>query len=149
MSAALHLCGPEDRERLLPLVAAALSEAGQQPGDNDLRAVLEPLLAGAVPGAVWLIGPRRAPIGHIAVSFGYGLSAGGSEARIDQFHIRPALRRRGIGSEVLAALLPALAAQGLKALQVATGHDSPAQRLFARAGFRTCAADRLMLRILP
>jgi len=135
VSAALHLCGPEDLELLLPLVAAALDEQGIPPDSETLRGALEALLGGLPHGAAWLIGPRRAPVGHVLVSFGWSPAAGGITASLQQFRIRPALRRRGIGTEVLGALATALAGHGVRALEARLPADSPAQGLLARAGF--------------
>jgi GNAT superfamily N-acetyltransferase len=134
VSAALHLCAPEDMDRLLPMVAACLAEAGHGADPHALREALAPLLEGQPHGMAYLIGPHRAPVGHIIISFGYSVAAGGITATVDQFYIRPNVRGRGMGGEVLATLLPALAEHGVKSLEVRLPPDSRARGVFERAG---------------
>ncbi len=148
MSAALHLCAPEDMDRLLPLAAACLAEAGRSADPQALREALAPLLEGLPHGVAYLIGPHRAPVGHIVISFGYSLEAGGITATIDQFHIRPNVRGRGMGGEVLAALVPALADHGVKSLEVRLPPGSRARGVFARAGLAPHEGYQTMSRLL-
>jgi GNAT superfamily N-acetyltransferase len=145
---ALTLARAGDLDRLLPMVAARAAEAGRDTGDAAAtRAALLPLLEGAPHGAVYLVGPPRAPIGYVVLSFGWSLAAGGLTARIDEMHIRRAVRGRGIGAEVLASLPRALGAAGLRALEVETGReDARARALFARQRFAP-REDRVTLRL--
>ncbi len=145
MSAALSLAGPQDLDRLLPLVATYHEFEGIAQTDEDRRSALMPLLEGSPHGAVWLIGPRRAPVGYIAVSFGWSIELGGMDGFLDEFFIRKSVRGRGMGSEALAALQPELARAGLVALslEVAPGNDRAA-RLYERRGFRLRDGFHLM-----
>ena len=152
MSAALHLAGPEALERLLPLVAGFHAEHGIAQDDATRRAALEPLLEGSPLGAVYLVGPERAPIGYVVVTFGWSVEFGGLEGFVDEFYIRPAVRGRGMGTGALMSLMRALAGHGLKALhlEAKAGRDK-VHRLYARMGFRiredyvlmTARVDRL------
>ncbi|MFV2038270.1 MAG: GNAT family N-acetyltransferase, partial [Paracoccaceae bacterium] len=135
MSAALHLCTGEDLDQLAPLVAAFHEYAGIRRSEAERAAALLPLLSGTPHGIVYLVGPRRAPVGYIVISFGYSVAIGGIDGFIDEFFIRPSVRGRGIGSEVLAALLPALGEHGVKALHLEVSPDNSARRLYRRAGF--------------
>ncbi|WP_425053681.1 N-acetyltransferase family protein [Psychromarinibacter sp. S121] len=137
MSAKLHLAGEDDLDRLLPLVAAYHAFEGIEQDDATRRAALAPLLAGSPLGAVWLIGLRRAPVGYIALSFGWSIEFGGMDGIIDEFFIRENVRGRGMGTEVLMALMPQLAHAGLKALHLeANPANEPALRLYQRRGFK-------------
>ena len=51
------------------MVAAFHAEAGIAQDDAGRRAALAPLLEGSPYGAVYLIGPARAPVGYLAVCF--------------------------------------------------------------------------------
>jgi len=137
VSATLHLARSEDLPKLAPLVAAARAEAGWKPReDGAAEAALAPLLAGSPHGAAYLIGMRRAPLGFITLSFGWSVMYGGVLATVEAFYIRETLRRRGIGTEALAALHQALRGH-VAALRVEPGAgDEGAQRLCLRAGFR-------------
>lgn len=145
MSARLHLADADDMDRLLPLVAAYHDFAGIRLDHEARAAALRPLLEGSERGAIWLIGPRRAPVGYIALAFGWSIGLGGMDGRVDEFYIRESVRGRGMGTEVLVALLPQLAAAGLKALhlELDEGNDS-ARRVYAARGFRMDESRRVM-----
>jgi ribosomal protein S18 acetylase RimI-like enzyme len=136
VSAALHLAGPDDLDRLDALVAAFHAEAGIALPDAARRAGLAPLLDGIPHGAAYLIGPARAPIGYVVVTFGWSVEYGGLDGIIDEIYVRPPVRGRGIAGEVLLSLPRALAAAGVKALHLEVDrNDAAAQRLYQRAGF--------------
>jgi len=147
VSAALHLCDTQDAETLLPLIAAYQDHERLKRTPEQRRAALMPLLQGTPHGVVYLIGPRNAPLGYIVISFGYSLEFGGIDGFIGEFFIRSNVRGRGVGSEVLASLLPALAEHGVKALHLEVGQDSRAERLYARAGFKLRDGYHLMTRV--
>ncbi len=137
MSARLHLAEAADLDRILPLVAAYHAFEGIEQSDDARRDAVLPLLQGSPHGAIWLIGPRRAPVGYIAICFGWSIEMGGMDGFIDEFFIREKLRGRGMGGEVLNALMPQLAAAGLRALHLEVAHDNAgAQKLYGKRGFR-------------
>ncbi len=144
---ALHLAKPEDLERLLSLAAACHAELGIVRDDDTRRAGLAPLLDGLPHGAVYLVGPARAPLGYVTLSFGWSLAAAGMEARLDEIYIRPAVRRRGIATEVLATLPRALGEAGVQALSLRLNGSSPTAALFERARFQDSDA-RVMIKTL-
>ncbi len=148
MSAALHLAGPDDLDRLEPMIAAYHAFEGIETTEEFRRSALAPLLDGTPHGVAYLVGIRRAPVGYIVISFGYSVELGGIDGFIDEFFIRPNVRGRGIGTEVLTSLLPALGEHGVKALhlEVAPGNET-AKRLYARAGFRLRDGYCLMTRL--
>lgn len=145
----LHLAAPDDLTRLLPLVAAFHTEMGIERDDTVREAALAPLLAGSPHGAVWLIGPRKAPVGYIALSFGWSLEFGGLDAMVDELYIRPAVRQRGMGSEALNALAKGLKESGVRALHLEVSHDDDAtRRFYRRARFHERDGFMLMSRAL-
>ncbi|MHC0053089.1 GNAT family N-acetyltransferase [Actibacterium sp. D379-3] len=145
----LTLAGPDDIDRLLPLVAAYHAFEGIARTDEQRRAVLDLLYAEDIQAAIWLIGPQRAPVGYIAVAFGFSIELGGREAFIDEFFIREAVRGRGMGSQVLQILLPMLRQMGIRAVHMEVSHDNAdAARLYQRAGFRARSKYHLMTREL-
>ncbi|MFW8592781.1 GNAT family N-acetyltransferase [Cribrihabitans neustonicus] len=136
MSASLHLARPEHLDKVLALVAAFHTETGIASSDEDRRAGVEPLLNGHPYGAIYLIGPTRAPIGYIAVTFGWSVAFGGLDGFIDELFIRPAVRGRGIATEVLTTLPKSLAGAGVRALHAeADNRNESVQRLYARTRF--------------
>ena len=149
MTTALHLARPEHLEALLPLVAAFHGEQAIEQTEESRRTAITPLLEGSPLGAVYLIGPQRAPIGYIIVTFGWSVEFGGMDAFIDELFIRPAVRGRGIATEVLSALPLALGQAGVRAIHLEVDQDNAvAQRLYARSGFRPRPRYMLMTRNL-
>ncbi|MDD9921415.1 MAG: GNAT family N-acetyltransferase [Boseongicola sp.] len=136
MSQLLHLAGPDGLERLLPMVAAYHEFEGIETTEDHRREAIAPLLDGSPHGAIWFVGPKMAPVGYIAVSFGWSIELGGMDGFIDEFWIREKVRGRGMGTEVLAALLATLKDAGVQALhlEVAKSNED-AQRIYSRAGF--------------
>lgn len=143
----LHLANTGDLEKLRPLVAAFHAHMGIEQSEEAREAALMPLLEGLPLGAAYLIGPRKAPVGYILISFGYSVELGGINASVDEFYIREKVRSRGMGSEVLMTLLPALREHGVKALHLEVSRaDERAQRLYKRAGFEPRNGYMLMTR---
>ncbi len=145
----LHLAQAEDFDRLIALAHAHHEELGQDSTPEALAAALEPLLTGVPHGAAWLIGPRRAPVGYVAVSFGWCIAHGGLEARVDELFIRPAVRGRGMAREALLALGKALRDGGVAVLHLKRLHDDPrGTRIGRAAGFTQTPGHDWMTRIL-
>lgn len=137
MSAALHLAKPEHLSALLPLVAAFHAEEGIERTDAAREAAIAPLLEGIPYGAVYIIGPTRAPVGYIVVTFSWSVEFGGMDSFVDEIYIRPAVRGRGIATEVLTELPKTLAEAGIKAIHLEVDRENEqAQRLYARARFK-------------
>lgn len=144
-AAPLHLAGPEDLDRLLPMVAACHGELGLDTSEGERLAALSPLLAGSPLGAAYLIGPRRAPVGYLALSFGWSLAHGGVDCALRDIWVRPPVRRRGLATEALSALLPALAEGGVCAISLETAASAPESRFYQRLGFRARPGQVLMV----
>ena len=144
MSASLHLARPEDLEKLLTLVAGFHAEEGIESTDAQRRGALQPLLDGIPYGAIYLVGPVRAPIGYLIVTFTWSVEFGGLDGMIDELFIRPAVRGRGIATEVLFALPRTLAEAGVRALHIEVDRDNEAAtKLYRRARFEP--RDRYVL----
>ena len=137
MSAALTLAGPDHLDRLLPLVAAFHTEAGITLSDEARREGVAPLLDGIPYGCAYLMGPPRAPIGYVVITFGWSVEFGGLDAIIDELYVRPGVRGRGVASEALSALPRALAGGGLRAIHMEVDRANEAAiKLYRRAGFQ-------------
>ena len=144
MSAALRLARPEDLDRLMTLVSAFHAEEGITQDADQRRDALLPLLEGIPHGCIYLIGPGRAPLGYIILTFGWSVEFGGMDGFVDEIYIRPAVRGRGIATEVLLDLPKALAEAGLTALHLEVDRmNERAQKMYLRTGFK--ARDRYML----
>lgn len=147
MSVSLILARPKDIDRLARMVADYHAFENIDQSDDEIRAALAPLLEDSPHGAAYLAGPPNSPIGYIILSFGYSVELGGIDGFVDELYIRPAVRGRGIGGEILQQILPAMAAHGVKALHLEVAHDNTrAQSLYQRHGFRPREKYHLMTR---
>ncbi len=149
MSAALHLAGPDDAERLNNLAAAFHAEMGMDLSDDHRAKAVAEVCSGIPHAVAYLIGPRNAPLGYIILSMGFSLESGGLDCMIDEFFIRAKLRGRGIGSEALIAVAKMLSANGVKSIYLeVVANDEATQRLYAKLGFKLRAHNHLMARAL-
>ena len=149
MTTAIHLCGPEDLERLLPLVEKFHQEYGLDYSDDHRIAALSPILAGSPLAVAYLFGPKNAPVGYLIMSFGWSIELGGMDGFLDEIWIKPNVRKRGIGTEALNAVIRALSDVGLKAVHLEVDReDADVQRLYARSGFKMRERYALMTRQL-
>lgn len=136
MTTAISLANMADLDRVVGLMERFHEERGLPFDDAHRRRAAEPLLEGSPLGAIWLIGPTRAPLGYVLVGFGWSVNRAGMEGWVNEVYIRPSVRRRGIGTEVLHAVAVALAQSSLRALHVRVDReDAAAQRFCARVGF--------------
>ena len=140
----LTLAKPADIDRLLRLVADFHLEEGVEQDEATRRAAIEPLLDGSPHGAIYLIGPSRAPIRYVAICFGWSIEFGGMDGFVDEIYIRPGVRGRGIGSEVLSSLPRALARAGLRALHLEVDRENAGTREFYQK-LRFSPRERYML----
>lgn len=138
MSAALTLGKPEHLDKILPLCAAFHTSEGISSTEEDRIAALSPLLDGSPYGAIYVIGPVRAPIGYIVICFGWSVEFGGLDAIVDELFVRPSVRGRGIATEALVSLPNALSSFGLRAIHLEVDRENEAAlKLYRRAGFET------------
>lgn len=136
MSASLTLAGPDHLDKLLALVEAFHTEADMPSTDESRRAGLAPLLDGIPYGCAYLIGPPRAPIGYMVITFTWSVEYGGLDGNIDELFIRRGVRGRGIASEALVALPKALSGGGLRTIHLEVDRtNTSALKLYRRAGF--------------
>jgi len=136
MTAALHLATEADLDRIVPMIAAFHADQKIDRSDDQRHAAIVPLLQGCPHGVAYLIGPVRSPVGYIVISFGWSIAFGGMDGFVDELYIRPAVRGRGMASEVLQTLPKALATAGLRALHLEVSRfNDDARRLYARAHF--------------
>ena len=145
----LHLATSEDLDRLLPLVAALHAEMHFGTDAEHQNAAVLPLLEGSPHGAIWLIGPRRAPVGYIAVTFGWSIEYGGLDAIVDELYVRPAVRRRGMGFDALDGIAKAMRDAGVKALHLeADRGDERLVGFYRRARFQPRDGYMYLSRVL-
>lgn len=143
----LRAATPDDLGRLWAMIEDSLP-ARPASGEAEKSALTE-LLSNPALGQLFLVGPSQAPVGFLALSFGYSIARGGRTASIDQIFIRERVRGRGLGGQILSALPAALAAEGIRHISLEVGSDdASAQRFFAKAGFSADGGRKMMHRAL-
>ena len=137
MTTAITLAGPEALETVLGLMERRQIESGHADWSDADRAfhtrATQPLCAGGPEGAVWLIGPARAPLGYAIVTFGWGLDIGGRVGWLDDLFIRPSVRRRGIGREVANAIAVSLRQAQVNVIRVRLPRGEASAQEFCHA----------------
>lgn len=142
---AINLAGPDDDTRVLSLMARYHEERGLPYDDTHRAAVAAPLLDTNPLGAIWLVGPARAPLGYILVTFGWSVVMGGMVGTVAEVFIRPSVRKRGIGTEVMHTVAVSLGKAGVRALHVQLPqNDDASARFCARVGFALDSPMMLM-----
>lgn len=145
----LTLAKPDHFEAVKKLIADFHTEEGIEMSDADRASAIMPLLEGSPHGAIYLAGPARAPVGYLALSFAWSIHAGGLEALVDEIYIRPGVRGRGIGTEILHGLPAQLASMGLKALHLDVHRENTrARKLYEKLGYEAEEDYTLMSRNL-
>lgn len=139
MSTAINLATAADLDQVVGLMQRYHQEAGLPFDDSHRTAVAAPLLAGNPLGAIWLIGPVRAPLGYVMISFGWSMAHGGMVGWLDEVFIRASVRDRGIGTEVMHAVVVNLRKAGLRAMHVQLPANALAAGFCKRAGFAPVA----------
>ncbi len=149
MAATLTLAKPDDAERLLPMIEAFHAEENLPTSAEHRSNALQPLLEGTALGEVYLIGPKVAPIGYIVITHGYSIEFGGPDAFIDEFYLRPGVRGRGVGGEIMQSISEHLTKLGTRALHLEVSEDNTyAQNVYAQRGFSQRSKYKLMTREL-
>ncbi len=149
MSAQLTLAVSEDYPRLAPLMEALDAEVGVAHDARAREAAIMPLLEGSPLGAVYIIGPTRAPIGFLVMTLTWSLDYGGIMASVREIYVRPGVRGRGIAPEAMTALVAPLRAGGVRALGIEVAPDNDkGQSVYARALFQPRPSISMMVRKL-
>lgn len=100
------------------------------------RAALGGLLYDHTLGRVWIITRDDAPIGYLALTFGYSLEYGGRDATLDELYIVAEQRAQGAGTAALAFVAERCRELGIHAVQLAVDHgNTVAHALYAKVGF--------------
>ena len=137
MTTAITLATSDHLTQVLGLMARYHEEAAMPFDDAHRAQVAAPLLDGNPLGAIWLIGPGRAPLGYVMISFGWSMTDGGMVGHLEEAFIRASVRGRGIGTEVMHAVVVNLRKAGLKAMHVHLPNGAAATSFCRRVGFST------------
>lgn len=101
-------------------------------------------------GRVWIMEEKSIAVGYAVLTLGFSMEYGGLDAFVDDLFIRPAYRRRGLGSAALDAIKHASVGLAVRALHLEVDPaNDVAQRLYRNAGFEDNGRQLLTLRLAP
>jgi ribosomal protein S18 acetylase RimI-like enzyme len=104
--------------------------------NSHIQAALEPLLADAAIGDVWLVEGEEV-LGYLVITWGWGIESGGREALIDEIYVAPSHRGQGLASALVQVALEKAKTMNTKAVFLETESDNPQSRvLYERLGFK-------------
>ena len=86
-------------------------------------------------------------VGVVLLSYGLNVSAGGPFASIEELHVKPGARRRGVGRALLAAVEERCAARGISYVEVQT--DDEAAAFYEATGYEREEGALVLSRGLP
>jgi len=135
-----------DIAALVELMREFYAESGLSLDQDWAAESFRALLDDDTRGAVWIVNGDDTPVGYIVLTVRHSMEYGGLDGFIDDFYVRPAFRRQGLGQSAVDALLAEAAQRGLKALHVEAARDKTAAReLYDRLGFKPTDPNRVML----
>ena len=125
-----------DLGALLPLVRELWKHEHMEWHPTRTPEALARLIGDGSLGRVWISEDAGRAVGYVALCFGYSLEYLGRDAFIDELYVDPAYRNHGHGSHLLAIVLDACPALGVKALHLEVDHSNErARELYVRAGY--------------
>ncbi len=135
---------------LLELMGEFYAEAGYALDRERAKKGFASLLANHRLGSVWLIESGGGPAGYVVLTHCFTMEYGGIVGFVDDFFVRPASRRCGLGTTMLQDLRAHCLANGVSALFVEVAPDNGAgQKVFRRAGFGELNRQLLSLSLAP
>lgn len=99
-------------------------------------------------GGVWLLESDGICAGFAVLTVSFSMEYGGLRGFVDDFFVKKAFRRQGLGAAALAEVRRACQERGVRALLVETGpSNDDALRVYRRAGFSDTGHTLLTLQL--
>jgi ribosomal protein S18 acetylase RimI-like enzyme len=137
---------PKDIPRLIELMSEFYAEAGYTLDRERATEGFTKLQADDRLGAAWLIHADKEDAGYVVLTKCFSMEFGGTVAFVDDFFIRAACRRTGLGAKALTELREYCAGNGICAMFVEVGpENAAAQGLYRRSGFTESNRQLLMV----
>jgi GNAT superfamily N-acetyltransferase len=125
-----------DLEEIARLLDAQLAEHSIVLQATTLRSAIQGALEKPERG-VFVLARDPAPVGVAYLSFNWTLEHGGKTAWLEELYVVPALRSRGIGTQLLREAVAHALRVGCRAIDLEVEHDhARAEHLYQREGFR-------------
>lgn len=126
-----------DMEQLVELMHELYHYDRSELDELKAREALAASLGDPTWARIWLIQAGEETAGYVVLTFGFSMEYGGRDAIIDEFFLRAAYRRRGLGSQVVDFLKAFCRSEGIRALHLEVfDHNQAAYEFYRRHGFR-------------
>lgn len=123
--------------QLLSLMQAYYQDDHLEVARETTRTTLEQFFREPDRGRIWFIYEREAPVGHVALVWGFSFEYGGRVAVIDELYVQPGARGQGLGQAALSFVEQTCKDAGVKALSLEIEPaNGGARRLYLRFGFQ-------------
>ncbi len=140
----IRIASAADLRHILPMVRAYHEFEDIHLTERQRELAVRALLGDPSLGGIWLVIHDRAPVGYIALCFGYSIELAGRDATVDEFFIAPEHRGHGLGTLVLERIKKEAEKYGVKALHLEVSRtNARVRRLYSRANFE--AREKFML----
>ena len=128
----------------------ALLEEALREGEPVSTPFVEELRGAVERGDLEMLAARQEAgrvVGVVLLSYGLNISAGGPFASIEELHVRPGVRRRGVGRTLLAAVEERCEKRGVSYVEVQT--DDEAMAFYEALGYEREEGVLVLSRGLP
>jgi GNAT superfamily N-acetyltransferase len=140
--------GLADVPQLASLMIEFYAEADFTLARAAAERTFEAMLAAPELGGVWLLESDGIGVGFAVLTVSFSMEYGGLRGFVDDFFVRRAFRRQGLGAAALAELKRACQERGVRALLVEAGPaNDEALRVYRRAGFSDTGHTLLKLQL--
>lgn len=126
-----------DLELLIPLVVAFRDHLQQRvPSQSQVASSLERLLTDPATDFIVALSEAGTPVGYAQVRYRHSLWVAGLEAQLDDLFVLAPSRERGLGADLLEAVVARAGMRGCSLIGLNTNErNAAALRLYARFGF--------------
>ncbi|MBL7962567.1 MAG: GNAT family N-acetyltransferase [Flavobacteriales bacterium] len=126
----------DDIPALLKFMEAFNAIDGYPFDAHERERIARTLLGDTGLGRVWMVDRQGTIAGYLVLAFGFSFEYGGRDAFIDEFHLEPEHRGKGVGTHVMAEVARLARELGVRTLHLEVEeHNLAGLRLYKRQGF--------------
>jgi GNAT superfamily N-acetyltransferase len=137
MALTIRVAEAADLDALMPLVREFYRYERLEFDDMRYRELAAVLMGDPSLGRILVVAEGDAIIGYAVITFGFSFEFGGRDALIDELYVREAVRGRGLGTRLLAAIEELCRAKEIRAVHLEADHfNIRVHEYYKRVGFR-------------
>jgi len=143
-AAEIHLASPNDLDAIVDLIGRQLREHQIDTGLDEIRSVMERILADPRFGFVLIARGQGGQVLGVALGTAFlGIEHGGISGWIEELYVLPEFRDQGVGTQLVAEFIRTATGLGWRAIdiEVDVSHRR-VESLYGRHGFQPVARAR-------